>query len=204
MTLLDRKVILAPGNTKMGKVLNVSLPPCKSCDTGLPCFAGGCYANKFYALREACRVAWESNWTMVSTARTAYFTRIGEAVVKRKTPVFRWHMAGDIPDGDYLRRMCGLARELPAVKWLCFTKKYDLAGLYRTALPENLTVVLSMWPGVRVPPGIRKGFPAAWMRDPKAPDKRIPKDAVHCDGGCDKCLLCWGMKPGASVVFDKH
>ena len=202
--MLDRKVILAPGNTKMGKVLNVSLPPCKSCDTGLPCFAGGCYANKFYALRETCRAAWENNWTMVSANRGAYFDQIAKAVARRKAPVFRWHMAGDIPDGDYMRRMCALAAQHAKVKWMCFTKKYDIAGLYRSAVPENLSVVLSAWPKVRLPRELRSRFAVAWMRDPKDPDKRIPKQAVHCDGGCDKCLLCWGLKPGQSVVFDKH
>jgi hypothetical protein len=71
-------------------------------------------------------------------------------------------------------------------------------------VPENLTVVLSAWPGVKIAKGILRGFPVAWMRDPKNPDPRIPADARECDGGCDKCLLCWGLKPGESVFFNKH
>ena len=53
--MLQEKVNVQRGNTKLGKVLNVSLPPGRTCPSQVPCFNQGCYARKFYRLRGACR-----------------------------------------------------------------------------------------------------------------------------------------------------
>lgn len=199
------KVNLSKGNSKMGKVMSVSLPPIKSCGAALPCFKS-CYAAKLSRLRPNVRAAWENNWRMVVTDRSEYFRQISDAIRAKPPELFRWHVAGDIVDGDYLTGMLSLAREFPGVRFLAFSKKAELIGLYRAAVrrAKNLSVVLSMWPGLEVPPNIVKAFPTAWMRDHKDPDPRIPANAKTCGGDCDKCGLCWGMKVGEAVVFDKH
>ena len=202
------KVKLSKGNSKMGRVMSVSLPPIKSCGASLPCFKG-CYAAKLSRLRPVVRAAWESNWQLVTTDRGRYFGDVAEAIWTPPTPpaLFRWHVAGDIVDYDYLRRMYVMSERFQDTKFLAFTKKYDLLGLTvkeRRKMPANLSIILSMWPGLGVPPSVFERFPKAWMRDKRNPDPRIPKDAVTCDGGCEKCGLCWGMGPKDSVVFDKH
>ena len=61
--------------------------------------------------------------------------------------------------------------------------------------------------GLEIPKGFERRFPIAWMRDTRrgrTADPRIPADVTECDGGCDKCQLCWGMRPGQSVVFNRH
>ena len=201
----ELKVKLSQGNSKMGKVTSVSLPPIKSCGAALPCFKG-CYAAKLSRLRPVVRAAWENNWRMVMTDRAAYFAQIADAIRTKPPSLFRWHVAGDIVDGDYLTGMLAIAREFPDVRFLAFTKKFDLVGLHRSRIRRavNLSVVLSMWPGLEVPPAILRAFPTAWMKDRKDPDPRLPGDAVECGGGCEKCGLCWGMKAGESVYFHRH
>lgn len=209
-TLNVRGVRIMLGNTKLGRTMHVNLPPPRSCDTSLPCFRGGreCYAMKFYGLRANVRKAWDANWHKLMTARPDYFDAIYEAVRKRKPALFRWHSAGDIPDADYLKCVVGVADWCPDTAFMVFTKKYDLIAqcplLRRGRKPANLTVVLSMWPGVKIPASISRRFPKAWMLDPKRPDPRIPATARECGGGCDTCGLCWHLKPGQSVVFHKH
>ena len=199
------KVNLSKGNSKMGKVMSVSLPPIKSCGAALPCFKG-CYAAKLARLRPNVRAAWENNWRMVTTDRAEYFRQISDAIRAKPPGLFRWHVAGDIIDGDYLIGMLALARAHSGVRYLAFTKKAELIRLFQAKIrhAENLSVVLSMWPGREVPAKIVKAFPTAWMRDHKDPDPRIPADAVTCGGNCEACGLCWGMKAGSAVVFDKH
>jgi len=201
------RIRVMTGNAKMGKVLNISLPPCTSCDMSLPCFQGGrktCYSMKFYDLRASVRDSWTQNWKVWSVDPAGYFYEIEEIVRRRKPDMFRFHVGGDIPDPEYLQRMCGLAAAMPETKFMAFTKRYDWAWDARKFLPFNLQIVLSAWPGVTIPAKYKRRFPVAWMRDPKDPDPRIPKSAFECDGGCDKCGMCWLLKPGCAVVFEKH
>ena len=199
------KVNLSKGNSKMGKVMSVSLPPIKSCGAALPCFKG-CYAAKLSRLRPVVRAAWENNWRMVMTGRDEYFYQIVRALKEKPPAMFRWHVAGDIVDGDYLTWMVYIALNFPEVRFLAFTKKAELVWRHKADIrhAENLSVVLSMWPGLEVPAKIVKAFPTAWMRDRKVPDPRIPADAVTCGGNCEACTKCWGMKAGGAVVFDRH
>lgn len=200
-------VTLTTGNSKLGKVLNVSLPPRVSCDTSMPCYKDGCYAIKSaYRLYKNVRDAWDGNWKAYRRDWGGYFNAIHTAIVKAKPELFRWHVGGDIPDADYLRGMLIVASAFPDVKFRAFTKRYDLAREARKDIlkRENLTVSLSMWPGVYVHPSTIKAWSVSWLDDPKNPDPHIPADAIPCSGRCDKCQVCWGLQPGQSVVLHKH
>lgn len=195
---------LMRGNNKLGKVLNISLPPEKTCDHNLPCYKSGCYGIKFYRMRPGCRTAWDGNWEMASKHRNDYMRQIHGAIISRNPDMFRWHVAGDIPDAAYLHDMIYIASWTPHTRHLVFTKKYDILLQTVEYLPKNLNIVVSAWPGLELPEILMKKFPVAWMKDPKMPDPRIPKRAVHCDGGCSTCAMCWEIKAGKSVYFDKH
>lgn len=202
-------VCVMRGNTKLGAVLNVSLPPPKTCGATMPCYRDKvCFAMKHgYTLYPNTKTAWDGNWRALMRNRSDYFQAINAAIPRSKIRLFRWHIGGDIVDENYLIWMVAVASIHKDVRFLCFTKKYDIVEknrkLCRIRAP-NLTIVLSAWPGMKLPRMAAKRWPIAWMRDPEAPDKRIPADAVRCDGGCDKCGLCFNMKPGQSVYFDLH
>jgi len=202
------KLSLPDGNSKMGKVLHVNLPPKRMC-TNQPCFKRGCYSKKAYRLYPNVRKAWNDTWELLMKDRDRYFREILDAIRRKEPDVFRWHSAGDIPDADYLRRMFALAHVSPGTKFMAFTKQYEILeetvnkrlSFWR---PGNLTIVVSAWPRLPMPPYLKRSYPTAWVRDELDPDKRIPKAAVQCSGQCDTCLKCWNLKPGESVVFDKH
>ncbi len=201
-------VSLRPGNSKLGRVLNVSLPPGISCRANAPCYKEGCYARKFYDRRAICENAWNRNWEAATSHMSDYFEFIRAMISLKQPALFRWHVSGDIPSESYLTGMMGVAKTCPNTKFLCFTKQYELISEQPwSAHPEheakNLRIVLSMWPGLALPRDMHS-FPKAWMRDPKNPDPRIPDDALRCDGGCSTCGRCWNLKPGESIVFDKH
>ena len=200
------KIHIARGNTKLGSVLNISLPPGVTCRAGAPCLKD-CYARKHcYALYPGTRKAWNENLKLYQTNRTEYFAAIFKKLERARKPgLFRWHVGGDIPDTLYLRDMIWLAHVMPTWKFLAFTKRYAMLEWNHLAIPPNLRIVLSGWPGLPLRnDDLMRLFPVAWMRDPKNPDERIPKTAKHCPGNCTKCGKCWALKPGESVVFDKH
>lgn len=199
------KLSISRGNSKIGKTLNVSLPPIVTCRKNAPC-AKDCYANNHaYRLYPGTRAAWDGNLEFYRTAPHVYFGEIHEAIRRSRTcKLFRWHVGGDIPDVDYLCSMITVAHANPKVSFLCFTKQYEIvANFAKTHIPRNLRIVLSMWPGLKVPKGLEH-LPKAWMHDCKDPDKRIPKSAEACPGACEACGLCWGLGMGQSVYFDKH
>lgn len=204
---------LSRGNTKMGKVLNISLPPPRSCDTSLPCFKKGCYAMRTaYNLYPDVRKAWNGNMDSWDSSAYDYRKAIVQGIQKVKPALFRWHVGGDIPGGPnegsfYVEHIViHIAKLFPDVRFWMTTKKYDVVKACATKIRKcpNLSVVLSMWPGVKCHSATRRAWPTAWMLDPKDPDPRIPKDAKACPGRCDTCAACWNLKPGEAVVFKKH
>jgi len=199
-----------PGNSKLGKVPNISLMPGRTCNPDAPC-RKLCYAVK--ALRRPCvKACWTRNTDNAMGYRKDYFAEIDDYCSSRRPPLFRWHVAGDIPDQDYLDRMAMLAHANPGTEFLCFTKQHKLDFRY---LPDNLHIVFSMWPGWgRVDyHDYRCKFPRAWMQD--GTENRIGQDgrtAVVCPGvtrgeHCDTCGMCWALDSSdnpVDIIFPKH
>jgi hypothetical protein len=200
------KVYISKGNTKLGAVLNISLPPILTCGKDVPC-KKDCYAMKAWRQYPATRIAWRGNLDAYKESGDDYFDAIVNELRKSKIKLVRWHVAGEIPDANYLAGMMRVAEQLPNKKFLAFTKKYRLIGdaeYYWYSPPTNLAIVLSAWPGYFMPEGLMRRYVVAWMRDAENPDDRIPTDALACPGNCETCMACWKLKAGQSVVFDKH
>lgn len=206
-------VTLTTGNTKMGRVLNISLPPPLTCSHTLPCYVKGCYAMRSaYNLYPKVRKAWDGNLQVWKEGFDIYRNAISIAIFKIKPELFRWHVGGDIPgtgrEADlYVNAVVvEMARKYSDVRFWMTTKKHGVAARNLESIRgcKNLTVMLSMWPGLECNARTRRAWPTAWLDDPKNPDPRIPTDARHCSGRCDTCAACWGMKAGESVVFKKH
>jgi hypothetical protein len=196
------KTHISDGNDKIGNMPNVSLAPCKGCGPDAPC-KKDCYAMKAYRMYPSTKVAWDDNLGMANKDRDAFFADIDSFLAgKRKAPrFFRWHVAGDIQDADYLRRMIAIAKKFPETKFLAFTKRHDIIKAYKGDVPENMEIVLSMWPGFGDTK--MKRFRRAWMQD--GTETRIPSDALECAGFCETCGMCWNLnKIGRDVFFEKH
>lgn len=192
-------VYISQGNTKLGRIPSVSLDPHIVCkDKGLPCFKL-CYANKAYL--KTARKTWRNNTNLYTTDPNRYFESIYGYLLWRKPKLFRWHVAGDIPDMDYLDKMVEIANKLPDIKFLCFTKRYWLLNNYEKEIPHNLVVVFSSWPNLEI--DNPKGFRVAWLYDEN--DDRIPNDAVECFGSCEQCGVCWNLPSlGKDILLHLH
>ena len=186
---------ISHGNGKVGDTPNVSLLPIASCPKGIPC-AKDCYECKALRMYPTVKAARKRNWKAAQHKRTEYFEGIRLYLEKYSPKYFRWHVGGDIPDQDYYREMCAIAREFPDTNFLAFTKNH---GLDFRGRPSNLAIVFSMWPGWG---DSRKRMPRAWMQD--GTETRIPADAWECSGQCDNCGVCWHLEPGQHVYFHKH
>lgn len=204
-------VTLTMGNSKLGRVMNVSLPPPASCDTSMPCFMRNqCYAMKHaYNIYGNVREAWNGNMRVwLDQGPAVYFGAIKEAILRKRPDMFRWHVGGDIPcdQSAYLGGMCSVADAFPGVDFWCFTKRYEAIRSCARMIKgtPNLNVILSAWPGVKLDGRTRRAWPVCYVDDPKNPDPRIPGDAFECKGGCDACKVCAPLKPGRSVVIHKH
>ena len=189
---------ISSGNSKLGDIPNVSLIPGKDCGNCTSCVKG-CYAVKSYRQYPNVRTAWGNNSELARKDRESYMNQVRNYLSCNHPEYFRWHIAGDILDQDYLESMKSIAREFPNIKFLAFTKMHHLKFL---RIPKNLSIIASLWPGLDLHKNASK-LPKAWMQD--GTESRVPKTAIPCPGECEQCFMCWVLpQVGKDVVFKKH
>ena len=128
---MNEEVYISPGNTKLGSIPNISLPPIKSCLKGVPC-GKDCYAMKAYRTYPNVRKRWDSNLALYKASVSDYFSSIINWLENHKqTRFFRWHVAGDIQGIEYLQNMMWIADDFGDVKFLAFTKRHDLIAAHQ-------------------------------------------------------------------------
>jgi len=173
-----------------------------------------CYATKAWKMYLNVREAWERNWDAYEDNPMGYFEAVAQYCIDNKVERFRWHVAGDIPDKAYFGGMKLVARVLPETQFLCFTKRVDRVTVAR---PDNLRVVISMWPKLDLCGQdinhIREDYPVAWfspksgLSGDEAYDRWLvakQHESLECTGKCDECFMCWYLPPGSSVRFEEH
>lgn len=194
------------GNTKLGKIPSISLPPLLTCPPNPPC-ARDCYALKFERIWPSVKAAWAGNLRTWQESPTTYMSTLDIYLTKHKPPMFRWHVAGDIPDTGYLAMMIALARAHPHTRFMAYTKHVwalKARQAMPTTWPPNLTLRYSTWPGRPIPPEAQ-GIPLSWLSE----DPRKPKASYHCPAvgssttTCYDCRACW-MPSVKSIGIPKH
>lgn len=195
------KISISGGNSKMGEIPSVSLPPITTCRANAPC-AKKCYAARYARMRKSVREAYARNYEIWKTNPALYWLQVEAAAAITK--YFRFHVSGDIPDAQYFADMIGLAKRQPETSFLCFTKKYEIVNEYAGELPNNLHIVFSAWADA-LRPNNPKNLPIAEVvfkgKDPN-PDWYI------CPGHCQTCACrgigCWALKCGETIAFPEH
>ena len=197
------RIAISKGNTKLGNVPNLSLPPGPegSCRKDAPCWTSGlCYARKAWRQYPNVREAWTRNWDLWKENPAEFEDQVNAYVSEKKPPRFRWHSGGDIPDQNYFDMMVRVATKNPGTKFLAFTKRYGLDLDHKC---DNLSIVLSRWPGLEFPEEL-DDKPQAHFKDG---DKSTGSGAP-CAGSCKKCNMCWTLGEGGGtfgdVLFTKH
>jgi hypothetical protein len=199
----NERVAISRGNRRLGAIMNVSTEPVQCCPEGVPCADGGCYALKSLRLYPATRKAWAKNAHIAKTNPRSYFSQIANRIADRRPRYFRWHVAGDILNVDYLRQMCWIADHHPRTRFLVFTKAFHIVNAYenREALPRNLAVIFSARPGMKIDnPHEHR---VAWMQDGR--EDRVPENVMQCPGNCESCGICFHLPTlRRDVAFQKH
>ncbi|MDY6957569.1 MAG: hypothetical protein SVK08_00295 [Halobacteriota archaeon] len=179
------------GNTKIGRIPNISFPPVLSCRPDAPC-TKECYARNAWRMYSNVREAWGENYEEYLADHLEFFQQILNFLKKKSPKYFRWFVSGDIPDVEFFEGMKDVCRQTPDTVHLIFTKRYDL-DLDVSDLPPNLRLFLSEWPGIDVPDKF-KHIRRAHFETP------IGK---KCSGACKECMFCFDETEG-DVYFKKH
>jgi len=188
------KVHISKGNIKLGKIPNISLTPVLSCGKEVPC-TKDCYAKKELNRKEV-KIAWSENLEIAKNNPSLFFLEIAKFLEKKKPDFFRFHVAGDFLDQNYLNKVMLLCSLFPKTKFLTFTKMHKLDYSQKS---DNLTIVFSYWPHWG---DTNNNFPKAFMQD--GTETRA-QGALECPGNCENCGLCWNLpKISKNVVFNKH
>lgn len=189
------KMCISSGNIKIGRVLNVSLPPILTC--GKAC-KGTCehYCYDIKACNQYPNTVIDArarNLAILIKDRDEYFARIDAVCSRRRTnKYFRWHVAGDILDADYLDRMVKIAIAHPEFKFWTYTKQYHIVNEYvrthgndrHVAIPSNLTIMYSEWRGLEMvnPYGFPE-FRCVFTSE----GEKLDSETWTCPGNCDIC-----------------
>lgn len=209
----DIKLCISRGNRKIGRVMNVSLPPVITCHNCKEC-KHFCYDIKACLQYPGTVIdARIRNYMVLLKDRDAYFSRIDAAISRRRTnKFFRWHVAGDIYDADYFRRMCEIAAAHPDFVFWTYTKNYTVVNDYcdangRAAVPSNFHIMFSEWDGM---PLINPyNFPVFTVKmkagNINHPDAAYFAHMWKCPGNCDVCkAACRGCLAGENTYCDEH
>jgi hypothetical protein len=197
------KVSISPGNTKMGAIPSVSLPPVITCPAGCPC-AKKCYAAKLCRLRPSVRNAYTRNLEILNQDPLEYWRQVRNAAAKTK--YFRFHVSGDIPDPVYFLDIILTAVQIPDTQFLVFTKRYSIVNAWldsKGKLPENLHLIFSEWEGLELDNPHNVPTAAVIFKGQE------PRDNWKvCPGNCSECAArgvgCWELKPGETIAFYEH
>lgn len=198
------KICISKGNRKIGRVMNVSLPPILSCANCSGC-SKICYDIKACIQYASCMDARIRNLAILKLDRARYFKLIDDAISRRRShKYFRWHVAGDIVDIDYFDRMVDIARKHADFVFWTYTKNYKVVNAWcaehgRDAIPANFSIMFSEWRGM--PMDNPYNFPqfSVVFKDEEKPQ------GFYCPGNCDICKSAGrGCVVGESVYCMEH
>ena len=199
----DLKLCISLGNRKIGRVMNVSLPPVLSCGRCKECMHY-CYDIKacMQHPREVAR-ARVRNYVLLKRDRAEYFRQVEDAIRRRRTnKYFRWHVAGDIVDADYFRQMVAIAERHPDFTFWTYTKMYHIVNAFIDEggrVPENLHIMFSEWRGLAMEnPHSMPEFRVVFKGE-------VAPEGYYCPGNCDICKASGrGCLAGETTYAHEH
>ena len=200
-------VSISRGNSKMGAVPSVSLPPVKTCSPEAVKHCGRkCYVKRYVMRRQkTVGAAYERNLYILQNDPNKFWREVNGAVAM--TTHFRFEVSGDIPDMFYLTRMAGIAEINPHCEILCFTKQYELVNSFLSVctIPANLHVIFSAWKGLPMENPFNLPEAHVFFKDGTTTAK---DGARYCSGNCYECAMtnanCWSLKKGEQIIFKEH
>lgn len=205
----DVNIHISGGNTKLGSIMNISLPPVVTCHNCGNC-SKYCYAVRSYNRFNSTAAGWNENYILFIMDPEKYFYEISKAVKTQR--FFRWHVSGDIVNESYFHGMIRVAAENPKVEFLAFTKAYEIVNtaIVRGAvIPDNLHILFSAAPGNNMPNPFKIPECHVNFADPALNTYCGGAEYVYnCTGNCTECAIngcgCFFLKPGDVTIINQH
>lgn len=201
-------------NSKLGaSIPSFNLLPGVTCSAEAcgHCLKDGCYAVKnafrcgYNVDKNSTLSAWAENTALARYNLKLLHERLIDWFTAHHTTIklFRIHSSGDFFSESYAFMWFDIASRFPDVRFLAFTKQFDVVRQIPFYELKNFSLVLSGWIGVVIPDDLRKYYHCAWCND--GTESRIPADAMQCPGSCEACGLCWYLNEiERDTVFTKH
>lgn len=206
---------ISNGNRKIGKVMNVSLPPILTCANCKEC-KYFCYDIKACLQYPNTVInARVRNLVILQHDINDYFSRIRTKLSRRRTnKYFRWHVAGDIVNQAYFENMVSIAKDFPEFVFWTYTKNYGVVNAYvaangnskEKAIPTNFHIMFSEWDGMSLINPY--GFPIFTCKLKAGNKNHKPEffnSLYKCPGNCDLCKAAkLGCIGGMDTYADEH
>lgn len=209
----DYSLHISTSNSKLGVIPSFNLLPGLTCssESCRHCLHEGCYAVKnafrcgYNVDKNTTLHAWADNTAMalhdldrLESELIEYFNGIRYTV-----KLFRIHSSGDFFCEAYAMMWYRIAKMFPGIRFLAFTKQWDIVRSIPFHELDNFSLVLSGWTGIEIPDDLRRYYRCAWCDD--GTEDRIPADAMLCPGSCESCGMCWYLKElNRDTKFIKH
>lgn len=201
---------ISAGNVKIGRTLNVSKMPVRSCPNCTECIRF-CYDIKACIQYANVMDARMRNQIIFERDRDEFFSRIAERmghVKKSGNKYLRYHVGGEMKDSDEFSRLVQIAHDFPDFRIWTYTKNYEAVNAYvrehgnsRACVPANLSVMFSEWKGMEIVNPF--DFPVFRCFDPETETER--PTCYKCPGNCDVCKKHnRGCIKGEDVYTDLH
>ena len=196
---MNERIFISPGNNKLGRTPNISLPPHTTCELDAPC-RKDCYANNHaYKIYPLTRAAWDRNLLLWEHEPGDFEDELIAYLGANPPRYFRWHVGGDMPDQSYAEMVERIATVFPETLFLIYTRRIWLdrpIPWFPVPLTANLFVMRSQWIGEGVDTTERK-----FIVLPKGAP--VPIDGSLCPGKCEGCRACWMMHKHP-IYIHKH
>lgn len=212
LSLRTNEVHMTTKNSKTGSAIIDLAFPVNTCRDDAPCKGDGCYCCKGTQSMAVVQGAYYRNWRLYNEDPVDFWNQVKHKIKWSGLSKVRYFDSGDIPDYAFLIGACMLAKELPNVKFMAFTKKYFLVNTYLEQmgkLPDNFNIIFSAWDKNWVVDN-PYNLPVAYVdfKD-KSKNPVIPEKHQLCPNQKDKtitcsmCGKCWRKDLG-SIVFHQH
>lgn len=207
-SLRSNEVCANNNNRKLGKAcISVPFPVCV-CDPNAPCYEK-CYAKHGCQGFANVQGAYYRNLRLYNNDADDFFEQLYYKIKFSGLPMVRFFDSGDYPDVEFLNRSVALAKKFPNVKFMAFTKKYNMINEYLNKggeIPDNYNIIFSAWDKLWEVPNLHN-LPIAYVRfkDTRMTPE-MPSNTFQCpgrDSTCSACGVCWNKKV-KSVCFNEH
>lgn len=208
-------VHFSKGNTKIGRVLNVSTASGICCGNCKECICF-CYDIKAALRFPEVMTARAENTAIATMDRERFFAEIDKKMTaRRKNKYFRWHQGGEILDYEYFCDMVENARNhsdyeciwtYTKMHWIVNKYVAEHGGTKEKAIPANMVIMFSEWDGI--PLDNPYNFPVFTVKlaaGNKNHDESYFNNLWKCPGNCDICKKAKrGCIASETTYTDEH